>query len=217
MMGALLEVSKPYLLNHFIDHLSSGNVNQTTVLIIFTLFVATRIMLTFIWFFNNWIKAYTEPQLREHIRNTAFSIIQSHNIEYFSKNFSGQISIKIIDAADSASSIINSVGSIILYTLTIILTTLFVFTVTHVYFIITFFIWLFIYFIANVIGARKLYTRTADQVKSRSKLSGMLVDSIANHLSVKVFAAQKKKKNYFLTFTLKNVAKANEDTKPIPN
>ena len=133
-----------------------------------------------------------KPQMVESVRTKLFASILNKPYSYFVNSSSGRIGHWINQSTSTISDIIdNTFWTAWGQFLSLLLSAIFLFT-THWSLALLFIIWLVLIFIFNINRGKTFSKLVAKQSNETSKASGMVVDAISNHLSVKVFNAQQR-------------------------
>ena len=205
ILGAVLESLHTYIFNLFVesvDHIEDETYQGLGIFEVFMWFIALRVVISVVWYIRDLSWGYFSPTFRQSIRQKLFDHIQKHPTQYFINNFAGQISLKISDASDSAVEIVEIISHDISYVLLIATMSIALLGITDIYLVTAFLGWLVIYLVINLVSARLLYHRTHLQTEARTKISGQLVDSISNYLTVKLFTSQNREGERFAKFNI---------------
>ncbi|MEI8055019.1 MAG: ABC transporter ATP-binding protein [bacterium] len=145
----------------------------------------------------DWISLKTFPIIRTNIVTRMVDYTHSHSYEYFQNNFAGNIANKIAnDITNGVENIIQLLFSGILTNFLAFISGVIALTIAHVYFGLASFLWSIIYLIGYTKLNKKLQQLSKILATSRSKLTGVIVDSFTNANNVKLFAS----KDYEATF-----------------
>ena len=128
------------------------------------------------------------PRIEAHIRTRMFEYVQNHSYTYFSNNFAGNISNKISDMVDSFSNIIKKVTSVFLPVLVAVIISTTLFAQLHTVFAIILFSWVVIYLSISFLFIKGCDLRADIHSEARSVLSGDIVDSLSNNMTVKLYS-----------------------------
>lgn len=134
------------------------------------------------------LSAIVIPRIEANIRTKMFEYVQNHSYTYFSNQFAGNISNKISDMVDSISNIIKKVTSVFAPVLVAVFISTALFTRLHPIFAIILFGWVFVYLSISFLFIKGCDLRADIHSEARSVLSGDIVDSLSNNMSVKLYA-----------------------------
>lgn len=202
----------PYILKVILDRLSKSFSEDiftyigTPILIYFSL---TLTMTTLFRCYDYFVQIKMIPQLRKKITSSTFDYILRHDHEYYQNNFSGAISNKINDLTNSIPEILQiSIDKIfhnILGTLIAISTLWCVKTEFAVVMI----AWTVLFFGVSYLCFNKIQTLADKWSELGSLISGKMVDSLSNILSIRLCSLEANEKNLF-NKTLEESAKAEQ-------
>lgn len=131
---------------------------------------------------------YTFPRFRANIREAVFEYVKSHSHQYFSSQFSGNISKKLADLPKSCQTIMEifclqftsaTAGSLIVLVMVWWINSLFGLILL---------VWLVIHFALNLLFLRYGNTLWEIHASAENTLSGNIVDIFTNMSSVRLFA-----------------------------
>ncbi len=199
----------PYIFKIFLDILINFDGDKSTIWSKIGIVIAIG---AFIWILTDlmfraceylFIKTY--PTFESNIRMAIIDYVQNHSITYFSGNFAGSIANKINDMAKSASMIVQVTIYCFIPTILAMIIGTIIFISLHPFFAAILLIWTTIH-----IGISLLYAKKCDELshvhsKSSSKLTGIIVDSLSNIVTMKLFVRKK--------FELKYLGKFQNDEK----
>lgn len=140
------------------------------------------------------------PRLESNIRMSTFEYVNHHSHSYFSNNYVGGIANRIADLPKSTSIVIDFLFNNLLPLVIAIIFSTFIFTDLNVYLALIWFSWLAIH--VGVCGYAGYQASEYSKIHSdsRSELQGKIVDTLINHLNVKLYS--------MLNFELDNARKA---------
>ena len=132
--------------------------------------------------------AITFPRFQAKIRMSMLKILQGHSYNYFINSFSGNLSNKINDMAQSATDVLRLFMTLFLPVgFAFILATGFFFIVNPFFSLLLFF-WILLHMTICFIGARQCVSLSNIHATSRSSLTGKVVDSLSNIVNVMLFS-----------------------------
>ena len=123
----------------------------------------------------------------------------SQSYAYFQNEFSGRIATKVMQTALAVRDVVMKILDVLLFILVYLITTIFLIASADPMLCIPLFIWLVLFIVIQRIFVprlRKISTRQAD---ARSLMTGRIVDSYTNILTVKVFSDNNRESMYVKT------------------
>ena len=190
----------PYAFKLIIDGISQENADRSNIFSTIKLGLiiggsSWLIVIIFMRLQSHW-QASVIPRFQADIRIALLDHVTKHSYKYFSNQLSGNIANKINDLPRSIENIRSTV------TMNIVS----VFLVSIVAFVmmaqinITFSIILFVFVISNILliipRARKINRLSEENAEIKSQLTGVIVDTLINIVSVKLFASRKHEIDY---------------------
>ncbi len=139
---------------------------------------------------QGFLLAYIVPRFCAHVRLAMYEYVTGHSYEFFANNFAGNLSNKISDMVESAthaSSRILTLFVPVLVALCIAITIFATINSLLALFLLSFAI---LHLGICLFTAKKLQSFSATHAESRSTLTGKIVDSFTNIITVKLFAKQ---------------------------
>ncbi len=146
------------------------------------------IMIEIMYRTYDYISTTVFPKFQSDIRLYMIKYLQRHSYGFFSNNFSGSLSNKINDMASEASLILESIIVFFIPTILAMIIGGFIFASFHPYFAFILFIWFFVHIGISLFYAKKCNEYSYTHSKSRSHLTGRVVDSFTNIFAIKGFA-----------------------------
>lgn len=199
----------PYALKMVIDTISSSEAIKSNVFMRLRLPMLVGggawLMLILVEHFQIWLQAKTIPKLESAIRASTIDHILSKPYQFFSNQFSGNITSRVSSLVQSISTIRKVVTSNILpafFVVIVALILLFNVSPLFSYIILS---WVLIQLGATFLFIKHINESTDINAEDKNKLGGFLVDILSNILSVKIFS----KENYELGL-LKTLQKKEE-------
>jgi len=202
----------PYFLKQLINAVSSFGGERANV---WHVAFQPLLMLGLFWLaaelvmrLQGFAQVYTFPQFRANIRESVFDYVKSHSHEYFSSQFSGNISKKLADLPKSCQTIMEI---ICLQFTSAITGTLIVFVMMWMIqplFGVILLAWFTIHLALNFVFLR--YGNYLWEIHSTADtaLSGNIVDIFTNMLSVRLFARGEHEVDYLRRFQSDEMGKA---------
>ncbi len=191
-LGVLAWTSTPFIISQIVNELSRAHAVTQTVWILVALYVVMLVLDEALWRAAEfWMRGF-KPVMIEHVRTILFTAVLKKSYSYFVSSSSGRIGHWINEATSTSNEIVDttiwtvwsrvtgmSIAAGFLFYSHWLLGTLFV-------------IWLVLLFTFNVYRGQAFSKLVAKQSDETSKASGLVVDSISNHLSVRVFNARER-------------------------
>lgn len=143
------------------------------------------------------ILAKALPALEADIRMKMFYYVQHHSANYFSTNYAGTIANKVIDMIEGLSMIVDLTIQLFIPALFAIFIAIIIFFNLNPIFAILMIIWIITHLAVCAFFAKRCAVLSHVHAESRSMLSGKLVDSLTNYLTVKLFANYKFERKCF--------------------
>ena len=194
LLGAASEAGLNYFIKLILDSIevSQDALNNTELhkllLYFFFGFLTLRGIVSVIWFSYHTLSLRVAPRIENVVKDYLLKHVTHHPFHYFQNNFSGQVAHKIMRAGTATNSFTMSLFTDFLYSSVIALTVLVIFTTIHLQLALTFTLWLTIYIPFSIYAVKKIHSAMKKVEKSRSTLTGRIVDILANVLTVKSFA-----------------------------
>ncbi len=197
----------PFITGKIIDALSDYKFEKKDIFLhmhsIFVTAICFWIFLELLSRLQGFIAARIYPVFESHIRMSIFEHANSHSHNYFANNFSGSIANRISDLPRSSSIVIDFIfNNMIPLIISIIIS-----SVLFLYLDMTLSIiligWLFAHLgICTIVGS-KAAELSRNHSESRTQLQGRIVDTLQNHLNVKLYTKQ--------IFEIANIKNAQND------
>lgn len=192
----------PYFTKYIIDALSAYQVSDPDI---FAKLAHIIVIGVVIWCFlagcfrSSWFlgaKAY--PKMEAQIRLWMFDYVQKHSHTYFANQFAGNLSNKINDMARSSTMIMRYFIHMIIPACLSFLLAFVLFMLKFPIFAALFAVWIAIEFVIIFSLAKKCNEYAWDHSEERSKLTGKVVDSLSNHMNVRLFSRNAYEYNHIL-------------------
>ncbi|MBP6962544.1 ABC transporter ATP-binding protein, partial [Candidatus Saccharibacteria bacterium] len=188
--GVLCWNASIYVASQLINNLSVNQTVTNSAWVIVGFFAFFRIFDEFFWRLGEIVMRSFKPQLIERVRAMLFSATLKKPHTYFVNSSSGRVAHWINQTTNSVDAVINNTiwgawGEI----LGLILSTIFLLT-THWSLALLFAVWLVLLFWYNSRRGREFSKLVAKQSDENSKAASIVVDSISNSTSVRVFNAR---------------------------
>lgn len=140
--------------------------------------------------------AYVTPRLEAAIRMAMFEYVGQHSYVYFSKQFAGGISNKISDMTQSFSRVVQMVMTLFLPVGLALVISVGLFATVQPMFAVILGTWLAVHIGICLGSARRCDHYSNIHAEARTKLAGLIVDSLSNHLNVRLFGRHKYESAY---------------------
>lgn len=190
-LGILAWTASPLMIAIIIDELSVTHQVNDYVWWIVGIYAALRVLDEIFWRLGEFIMRSFKPQMIESVRTNLFAATHKKPHAYFIDSSSGRIAYWINQTVDTTSELVDTtIWNVWGRVIGLIMATGFLFTV-HWTLAVLFAVWLIILFTYNVKRGKRFGELVALQSDEASKASGIVVDSVSNHLSVRVFGARK--------------------------
>jgi ATP-binding cassette subfamily B protein len=188
-----------YSLKFLIDSMITADLNSETAsreiwfagLIYISITFGTALVIRI----YDWAMIKMIPKMKVQIINEVFAHLEQHSFSYFQHNFAGTLASKVNDITKGASTIVFFViDQIFTRILSFMIGALVMFLVNPKFSWILI-AWSTIFVTLSIILSKKSQKYSEDYSHSRSMVTGKIVDSITNILSVKLFAREKHERN----------------------
>lgn len=146
-------------------------------------------------FYGYFVEIKMIPQLRKHIAEKAFSRLLEKNYYFYQNSLSGGLSNRINDLITGIPDITQIfIDSFFMHSLTLLIALL-TLAYVNIYFAMFMFIWLFVFIAGATVYSKKLHELSDLWATHGSTITGKLVDSFSNILSIKLFASKEIEKS----------------------
>jgi ATP-binding cassette subfamily B protein len=151
---------------------------------------------------------YTFPRFRAHIRAAVYDYVKQHSHEYFSNNFAGSIAKKMSELPNSCQMVMeilcfNFTSILVAFVIALILMWL-----TKPFFAILLLAWFCLHMGITLVFLRIGNQRWETHSQAVTTLSGKIVDSLTNILTVRLFARGDYESRYLQKFQADEIGKA---------
>lgn len=182
----------PYILKLLVDQLVLIDQDRA---IMWTVIAGTVIKGALLWIYveasfrlAGFVSVYCMPRLEADVRMGMFNYVQHHSYGYFSNHFAGSIANKIADMPQGVSQVIDRMIRIFMpVSLAVIVVTIMFYQVQPLFALILAG-WVAIHLSICLITAKRSIYYSDVHGEARSSLAGKIVDSLTNHLNVKLFS-----------------------------
>lgn len=176
---------KPFLIKSIIDDITLNDFNSLEIM--FVIYAVMQFSMIGVWALFDWCISKTLPQMTSYIVKTMAEKIWSYPYSFFQEHQSGQISNKINDIAKRAPRLIEQSIVELLKLCCFVIISIGLICTVHYLFALALIVWIFIFIMITLRYTHKAIFLSSSEASSYSKVSGMLVDSFTNILSVKIF------------------------------
>lgn len=144
-----------------------------------------------------WAESHIIPKLQAEIRMAMIAYVLEHSYPYFLNELSGNLSNKIMDLPRALDSIRNIVVWNMGASILVLALTFGMMWSIHPVFVLVFGLWSVLHISFSVWSARLMNALSRENAEDKSQLTGRLVDTLSNMLTVKLFAQAGAEFNYF--------------------
>jgi len=149
------------------------------------------------WRVSTFSIIYFQSRTMRDIQNSCFSYLQKHSVSFFNNNFVGSLVKKVNRFSNS----FEGLADIIVFDFfPLIISIIFITTVLalrNIFLGLAIFIWIIIYCLINYFFSIYKLKYDTERAKIDSKVTGVLADTVTNHLNIKLFASYNREKDNF--------------------
>lgn len=183
---------KPYLLKLLVNAVVlEADKEIQNLWLIALYFILIQFLSTIFGRIYDWCSLKYEPSLKNHITTVCFEHILKHDYYFFQYNLAGNLSTKINNLVIFIPSIISIVINNYFVNILSILISITILWNISAWFTLAMFIWVVFVISISLITIYKLSFLTNSTAEAASKISGNIVDSLINILSIYLFSRQK--------------------------
>lgn len=146
---------------------------------------------------QNWWQTKVIPAFEADIRTSVLNYLMFHSYDYFSNQLEGSIANKINDLPRSLESIRMILCWNIISTLAVVLVTLIITSAINVTFALILGGWVIVHLVVTFYFVKLVNKLSEKNAEDKAMLSGSIVDTISNIISVKLFANCSYELKYF--------------------
>ncbi|MFC3909411.1 ABC transporter ATP-binding protein [Legionella dresdenensis] len=154
---------------------------------------------------QNWWQAYVIPRFQAQIRMTALDYLTRQSFQYFADRMAGSLANKINDLPRSFEAIRLIISWNVIATLAAVIATLIILTLINAWFTLMLASWLVLQVITSWYFANRINRYSEHNAHDKSKLSGKIVDTLANIGAVKLFSRHRDEMAYIAKTQQKEV------------
>lgn len=199
----------PYIIGLVVDRLSAHSGDKSNVFYemsnLFLMALGFWLIVEMLNRAQGFIASYIYPKLEASIRMEVFEYASSHSYTYFSNNFVGSIANRISDLPRSSTMILDIIFTNIIPLIVAILISSILFLSLQWELSLVLICWLLAHMCICILVGSKAARLAHAHSEARTQLQGRIVDTLNNHLNVKLYTKQ--------YFEVKNVQRAQEDEK----
>jgi ABC-type multidrug transport system fused ATPase/permease subunit len=189
-LGILAWTASPLMISEIINELSNVHHVDTYVWFLVVVYAVLRVLDEILWRLAEFLMRSFKPQMIERVRLSLFNATHKKPYSFFVNSSSGRIGHWINQTTETANELVDTTiwtvwGRVVGLTIS----ALFLLTV-HWSLAVVFVVWLLALFTYNIKRGKEFGRLIALQSDARSKAAGLVVDSISNHVSVRVFEAR---------------------------
>jgi len=190
LLGILAWTASPLMIAKIITELSNTHTINNYVWTLVIIYAVLRFLDELLWRIAEFVMRSFKPQMIESVRYNLFAATLKKPHSFFVNSSSGRIGHWINQTTTTTNELVDTtIWSVWGRVLGLVISSIFLFTV-HWSLAILFIAWLVLLFSFNIYRGRKFGRLVALQSDETSKAAGLVVDSISNHVSVRVFSAQ---------------------------
>ena len=189
-LGVLAWTASPLMVAKIVTELSKTHKVTEYVWVLVIMYAVLRFLDETLWRIGEWLMRSYKPQMVESVRLNLFAATLKKPHAFFVNSSSGRIGHWINQATATTDELVDTTiwnvwGRIIALTFSAV----FLFTV-HWTIAVLFIVWMIALFTYNVYRGKRFGRLVAAQSNETNKAAGLVVDSVSNHVSVRVFGAQ---------------------------
>lgn len=156
------------------------------------------VTLEFFFRMNGLLFARAMPKMEADVRMSMFNYVQHHSYRYFNEHLAGTLANKIADMPKAMSNVIQLVMGIFFPVMLAIVIALFSFFLIQPTFALILLVWVTLHLSVCLWFSKGSSHYAHVHAESRSKLSGGIVDSFTNHITLRLFSRQSQELRHLL-------------------
>lgn len=145
---------------------------------------------------SGFLQAYIAPKMEAAVRMEMFDYVQQHSHDYFTTNFAGNLSNKISDMTQSMTRVQQLIITLFAPVALALIISVTLFSLVQPMFGIILAAWLIVHLGICLVFSRKCDHYSNVHAEARSTLSGIIVDSLSNHMNVRLFSRHPYERSY---------------------
>jgi len=190
-LGILAWTASPLMIAYIVTELSKTHRVDNYVWWLIVAYAVLRVLDEVLWRLGELLMRSFKPQMVESVRLNLFAAVLKKPYSFFVDSSSGRIGHWINQTVETTNEFVDTtIWTVWGRVVGLIISAFFLLTV-HWSIAILFIVWLVALFSFNVKRGKRFGQLVALQSDEASKASGIVVDSISNHVSVRVFGARR--------------------------
>lgn len=195
LAGTLAWTASPVVIAAIVNHLGETGEVDSTIWRLIIIFAALRIADEVFWRIAEMVMRSYKPQMIESVRSRLFAATLRRPYSFFVNASSGKIGHWINQTTATVNDFVDTtIWTVWSRVVSLIISAVFLF-MAHWSLAVVFIVWLVLLFWFNAKRGKKFGKLVALQSEETSTASGMVVDSLSNHVSVRVFNAQARERH----------------------
>jgi ATP-binding cassette subfamily B protein len=193
-LGITAWSASPFIIAEAVDKLSVNHHITTFIWLLILIYFILRVIDEVLWRIAEAVMRSYKPQMVERVRSLLFATALRKSYAYSVNSSSGQLGYWINQTTTTVNEFIDTtIWSVWGRVIGLIISAVFLFIV-HWSLGVIFVVWLVLLFWFNIFRGKKFATLVAKQTEEESKASGVVVDALSNHLSVRTYNAQERER-----------------------
>lgn len=189
-LGTLAWIASPVMISDIVNELNKTHNVNSDIWWLIVAYAVLRILDEVFWRLGEALMRSFKPQMIESVRLSLFAAIHKKPYSFFVNSSSGRIGHWINQTVETTNELVDTtIWNVWGRVVGLIISSLFLLTV-HWSIALLFVIWLIALFSFNIKRGKRFGKLVALQSDETSKAAGLVVDSISNHVSVRVFEAR---------------------------
>lgn len=197
--GAISSVDT-MLLKFTINSVTSSNSADASywmiTLMLAALYVGWWLLVGLQWRLYEYLYLKVFPLLEADIVHSLFEYTEAHSHRFFQENFSGSVANRVIEMGENVCKILSLIVEQFGRKFFTILFTFVTMYYVHPQLGFVFLCWMLVFIVLNLSMSPKINEYSAEYSRSKTRVFGLLVDSIVNILNVKLFARNEYEAEY---------------------
>lgn len=186
----------PLFYKDFFNILASGHFSQQLVTILLKV-LGVYLLSWLFWRIATVSASYYQAKTEEDLYNSAFAYIHRHSVNFFNNNFVGSLVKKVNRFADSFIGIIDILLWDILGLVIISAMAVAVLMARNIWLGLGLLVWILLHITISYIYSQYKLKFDIEKAELSSKMTGILADTITNHLNIKLFTGYDRERQYF--------------------
>lgn len=194
-LGMLAWTASPFIISLIITRLSKVPKVDSYIWWLAVAYLVLRILDESFWRLGELLMRSYKPQMIERVRTILFSATLKKPHEYYVNSSSGRVAHWINTTTETANEFVDTTIWTVWGRVIGLIVAAFFLLLVHWSLALLFSVWLILLFWFNVHRGKRFAKLIAKQSDETSKASGIVVDSLSNHLSVRVFNARRRERD----------------------